>query len=183
MINLLRLNLGIYEYDIEYFGGTVEYTGNVIAKNRRSCLEEAILTINGCSCTALMERFRHGNAALVEFTHNGIPVRNSLREKCPEAGWFMNAYTDEAEKDDRYLEYLFIRHIKQYGTFFLQVINVVMILRGMYLVLTNSCLSFRSGILVLCSLALFLFFGSLYKYYRVVLPSEYRPWLFTHDNE
>lgn len=182
-MNRLRFNYGIYEYDILFFGGTIEYTGKVIAKSRRSRIEEAVITINTIQCCAYFERFRHGNAALICFSKDGVPIHKSDLDTYPLAHLFLSVYSNLAEKSDHFLEFMFMRRIKQYSTFILQLLCSIMLIGGIYLIMRQPVQFIRGGILIIGSSFLIAFLCSLYKYYRLQRPADYKPWLFTSKKD
>lgn len=177
MINHLRFNWGIYESDICFFGGSVKYTGNVVARSRRSVLEEAEILFLGTHCIVWMERFRHGNAALVAFVRNGSVVsKEDFKDHYP-AHEFLKAFEACCGKSELYAEIHFFRRAKQYFTGLLQIFCVVSALIALGMCpQTNhvvSCL-----LIVLLSFFLFIFLSTLYKYYRNVDYKNYKSRLF-----
>ncbi len=54
----------IYEGDVIYSGGTVEYTGEVVHRGVLYTVEKAVVSLGSYSFTGYMKRFRAGNAVL-----------------------------------------------------------------------------------------------------------------------
>lgn len=175
MLNRLRLNWGFYESDISYFGGTVQYTGNVITKSYRSKLEEAIVTLRDSSCVVFMERFRKGNAAICKFVNNGTVV--SRIEEYPDAYAFIEIMDVLTAHDTVFLEYAFMRRLKQYGTLFMQIACCLIVL-----LCVRHCILYSWSIGAVCiSLVSFFLFGqlgALYHNHRIADPRKYKPIFF-----
>ena len=57
----------IYEGDVIYSGGTVEYTGEVVHNGMYYCVEKAIVSLGKYSFIGYMKRFNGGNAVLCRY--------------------------------------------------------------------------------------------------------------------
>lgn len=181
MKTLFVFNWDIYEYDIVDFGGSVQYTGNVVEKRIDSVMEDAIITFGDIQCEARFQRYNYGNANLHCFLYKGIPEddRDANRES-PNSRLFMRAFADVCEDHDMYLEMQFTRRIKQFGTALVQILCGLMMLYGIGFLFTPS--RFIAGlILVAGNLIVIALLNTMYKYYRAMRFSEHKPWLFAKD--
>ena len=61
---------GLYEGDIVFAGGSVEYTGEIIYKGYGYTVEGAYISLKGDSFHGYMKRFKNGNAVLCSYGEN-----------------------------------------------------------------------------------------------------------------
>ena len=66
------LDFGIYELDVLYAGGKVEYTGEVIYKGFGYSVEKAIISLGGFELVGYMKRFKRGNAVYCLYSSKGL---------------------------------------------------------------------------------------------------------------
>jgi len=116
-INIVRLNWFIYESDINILGGAVTYTGRTIVRSYRSSVKEAVVTLGNNSITVFMECFRDGTAVICNFTQNG----KSVAKNTAEAERFLELYRTMRNQRENFVEFVFVRTIKQILTFLLQI--------------------------------------------------------------
>lgn len=167
-----KLNWGIYERDIVYLGGTVEYTGEVIM-HKGNRFERAVLTLKGYRCEACMKRFPDGNAAITNFIQNGnVLVSHQEYHSCYVVHNFIDTYYECIDTDEAFMICMFWRRTKQYLTAFTQ--GLCLLVFAFFLI---SGLTSRSPILpsiftALCSAGLCGILGTFYKYYRNKLPKQ-----------
>ena len=158
-------NWGVYEEDIVFLGGSVEYSGSIVKKGWNYTVEKAVVNIMGNSCIAHMKRYdkeRKSSAVLCCFEDRNGVVKDNL---FPPAREFLFTLNDLAAENDDFLEYRFIREFKQYGTFALQFVCGIIFVCSLVKLLN----SFSVGLLITAflSFAIICIAGSLYKYYRM----------------
>lgn len=171
-------NWDIYEYDIIDFGGTVQFTGNVVEKRRNSVLEDAIVTYGDIQCEARFQRYNYGNANLHCFLYKGIPEDdNDPNRESPNSRLFMRAFAAACQENDVYLEMQFTRRIKQYGTAAAQIVCAIIMFLS-FRFLSNPRLFLPGALLIAITAMLIGLLGTFYKYYRLARTSEHKPWFF-----
>lgn len=176
-INLIRINKGIYEQDIIYLDGSVEYTGQILISSNRSRLEVAKISIGGYSCDAVMERFNDGTAVIYNYTKAGQIYKNEL---FLEAQSFENAFYGAMDKDARYISYHFFRRLKQYATLISQGICLFIFLFSIGFLIKNGFVP-AVIIMMVLSFILLLMLGRLYSFYRCHSIKEHTSFLLTKE--
>lgn len=170
--------MGIYEQDIRYFGGSVEYTGKIFIRSRRSAVEEAIIHFENQIYSVTMEHFRDGSAVIIDFLQDGQACRYT---ESMQAQRFLNAFERRKAQDLRFLSYELSRYMKQFGTLLMQLFCIVCFLYGFYKMVTVGPYIM---VLALMGLAIILFFllGSFYSYYRCKDINDHNPKIFHNDD-
>lgn len=164
MINRLRTNWLIYESDILYLGGTVDYTGKVVVKSFRSKVEEAYVTLKNSHVFVRMERFRDGTAVICDFLDDNGMV---LRKNSSAVKDFLCIRDMLLDKDEVFMEFVFIRTAKQVITFIAQTLSLLCFLVSVFRIVKAPFLIVSAtGLVLLFSCIQFLILGALYSYYR-----------------
>jgi len=161
-LNIPRINYGVYEQDIKYFGGSVVYQDRIIAGTRRSEVEEAIITLGDFSSHAFMERFRDGSAALLFFIKEGAVSEEEIK---PITEQFLNKMYKLAMEDESYLLHARKRKQKQGAILLTQIMCVVMALVT-FIRTCNAGFTYQNVILVVIALWAVLVWGRFYSYIR-----------------
>lgn len=167
---MICMNWGIYEQDIVFLGGSVTYLGNVISKTRRSAVEEAVVTAGNASCNVLMERFSDGSAVIRDFIKQGIIYKKELY---PEARAFWYQFFALAGENVQFMSFNMIRRCKQYFTFILQVVSILVFCFAAYNVLFKP-FSLVMALLFLTSLIVFCGLSTFYSWYRTCKIVDHR---------
>lgn len=177
VFTFFRFNTGIYEQDIIYLGGSIQYTGNILLSSKRSLLEEAVVSISGNSCHVVMERFKDGTAVIYDYISNGVINKKEL---ALDARSFENAFYDAMDKDARFMSYSFFRRLKQYATLLAQLFCAFVVVFGIWAIFVYG---FAWAVLLMMCMAIILFFilSRLYSFYRCQQISEHTSFLLTKD--
>lgn len=161
-LNIPRINYGVYEQDILYFGGSVVYQGNVITETGRSRVEEAVITLDDFCSHAFMERFRDGSAALLFFIQEGAV---SEEEIYPITDRFMKKMRMLESEDESYKIHNKKRQQKQGAVLLIQMVCILMALVAFIMSCNTGFAGGNVFVLVLALLLVFLW-GRFYSCFR-----------------
>ena len=173
--NILRMALGIHEQEIVFFGGSVNYTGEVLKRGLFSKIEVAEIELRGVKCKALMERYHDGSAVIYD-SEKGL-IRNGYKEI--DYGMLFKTFYSLSRNNAKHLSYYFFRRMKFFVLGLLQLCSIIgMILSVYYKVETG--ISFMLITLLLSAVVLFLLVNKFYSYVRTESLFTHTSVLLTH---
>ena len=168
--NVLRMALGIYEQEIQFFGGSVDYTGKVIRRGLFSNIEETEIILNGVKTRALMERYRDGSAVVYD-SEKGLA-------RCGYKGMnystLYKTFYSLSQNNARHLSYYFFRRARFCFWGSLQLCSIIGMLISAYYMMKLGVLP----ILVILFLVALALFALVNKFYSCVRTES----VFTHTS-
>ena len=172
MIEGIFLDKDVYEAEIVYMGGRVEYTGKVLFRCLRYIVEVAELCYDDYHCTVWMKRFRRGGAVISAYVYGDHVIQNGEYSQYPETNNLIDKYERAIIKKYMCLEIRFFRVVKRSLTFILQVACLVVSFLSTDKLFSEP--SMRSILFTVLPILFFFLLGSFYKFYRNVDPANYK---------
>ena len=173
--NVLRMALGIYEKEILFFGGTVNYSGRVLRKGMFSKIEEGVVTLKGLEYKVLMERYYDGSAIIYD-SNKGLS-----KLACTDIDYRMlyKTFYSLSQNSAKHLSFYFFRRVKFFFLGLIQLCSIAGIFLSTFLMIKFR-VSLVLMILYLLSVILFILVNKFYSYVRTEDVSLHTSFLLTH---
>lgn len=150
-------NLNIYESDIVYMGGTVNYSGNLLYHCKAFSLELANVSVRGLQTDVIMKKYRDGTSVIVDTVDSND-------------SWYSDFI--ELEVD----EYLIVSSRRTVVRFLVILAYLICFFSFIYVVWLTFIygISLRLVLMALISLAPEFLFVKLFSYIRQLDIAQYR---------
>ena len=172
MTQKIFLHKDVFETEIVYLGGRVEYTGKIIYRGWGYVMEEAELFFADYHCTVWMKSFKHGSAAIAAYVYGDHIIQNGEYSRYPETDNLIDAYEHAVTKHYECMEIRFFRVLRRTLTLLMQVVCVITSLASATRFVSEP--SVCNILFVIAPILIFFLFGSFYKYYRYTDPANYK---------